>query len=107
MTYSELTRKGRLLCYYLAEGNRLIKINVTKEKNKEIIKKVVSEFEEDIKINYMPLEGFEHPRITAIVKNSNRIDSPSLKNRIELVGKDAFKGFTIKSDLISNWSNKL
>lgn len=97
-----MSKKDKVVRYYTSEENRLIKMNVFKEKGKWITKKTIVDFKEPIRLNYMPIEGFDQARITANRRCVNRIESPEIDKRVEL-DNDLFKGFTINPSLVDKW----
>lgn len=104
-TYIE-TIEGKIINYYSVNGKELVKINVYKLNNKLQQKKTIVLFAEDIKLLYMFLENYG-ARITAVKKNSTKIETPKIENRVETINDEHVKGFTIKNDILDSWIIKL
>jgi len=105
-TYAELSSKDSLIGYYFLENNQLIKVNIYKEKKAIHTKKTIVVFDEDVKLNHMFLDGYGS-RVVAVRRHMSRIESPMIKNRIETIDNDGFNMFTVKSDIINSWLDKL
>lgn len=98
-------KKG-LAIFYLAEGNRLTSVDNYKEKNKNYSRKVVVDFEEDIKLWYFSMDDYDYT-LRAIVKNCDRIKFPKQVSRIETDLDGIPKSFTLKSDIIDSLINRV
>ncbi len=101
-----MSKKDKLVGYYFAEGKELIKVNIFKQKNKICQKKTAVLFMEDIKLCHMFLDEY-NTRVHAIKRSSNRIETPQIKSRIETLDDEKTNGFTIKSDILNSWLDKL
>jgi len=104
--YAELSSKDKLVGYYSVEDNQLIKINIYKEKKVVHTKKTIVVFGEDIKLNHMFIDDYGS-RVVAVKRHVERIETPVIKNRIETLDNESFNRFTVKSDIINSWLDKL
>jgi hypothetical protein len=105
-TYAELSNKDKLVGYYSIENNQLTKVNIYKEKKAIHTKKTIVVFGEDIKLNHMFIDGYGS-RVVAVKRHIERIETPVIKNRIETLDNESFNRFTVKSDIINSWLDKL
>jgi hypothetical protein len=105
-TYAELSSKDKLIGYYFLENNQLTKVNIYKEKKALHTKRTIVVFDEDVKLNHMFLDGFGS-RVVAVKRHVMRIETPVVKNRIETLDNESFNRFTVKSDIINSWLDKL
>jgi len=105
-TYAELTGKDKLVGYYFVEKNQLTKVNIYKEKKVVHTKKTIVVFGEDIKLNHMFIDDYGS-RVIAVKRHVQRIETPVVKNRIETLDNESFNRFTVKSDIINSWLDKL
>lgn len=97
--------KKSLAIFYMAEGKNLISIEFFKEKNKINARKVITTFEENVKLWFSPLERYEY-LIRAISKESDCIKFPNQTSRIESDFDGTPKLFTIKSSIIDRLIGK-
>ena len=97
--------KKSLAIFYMAEGKNLISIEFFKEKNKINARKVITTFEESVKLWFSPLERYEY-LIRAISKESDCIKFPNQTSRIESDFDGTPKLFTIKSSIIDRLIGK-
>lgn len=100
------SKKQGLEIFYLSEGNRLFSLENFKEKNKNSSRRVVVDFDENIKLQYFSLDEYEYS-IRAIAKNSDRIKFPKEISRIETDLNGTPKSFTVKLDTINNLINRI
>lgn len=106
IAFAELSKKGELLKYYFVSDTELMKINVYKDKKKNHVQKTVVKFKEQIRLQFMFLEGYG-TRISAIKKDSQNIESATVESRIECTDGVEFDVFTVKSDLLKSWIDKV
>jgi hypothetical protein len=100
------SKKQDLAIFYFVEGRRLISVDNYKDKNKKCSRKVVVDFDEDIKLWYFSLDDYEYT-IRAVVKNCDRIKFPKQISRIETDINGTPNSFTIKSDVIDSLINRI
>lgn len=101
-----MSKKNKLVGYYFAEGKQLTKINIQKDKKTLRTKRTVVVFDEDIKLHHMFIDEYGS-RVVANKRNSKRIESPNIENRIESIDNDQFTRFTVKADILNSWLDKL
>jgi hypothetical protein len=89
----------------LAKGKQFFNIEISKEKNKTNIRKVVINFEGDVKLWFQQLERYEYS-LRAISKNSTSIKFPTQISRIETSSDGTPKLFTIQPSVIDKIINK-
>lgn len=98
--------KKSLANFYMAEDKKLVSVDFFKEKNKIDARRVSVFFEEDVKLWFNPLEGYEY-LLRAVLKNSTDIKFPKQASRIETNLSGMPKSFTIQSGIIDTLISKI
>jgi len=98
--------KNSLASFYMTEKNRLISIDVFLEKNKTNHRKVITEFDKDVKLWFSSMSGYEYI-VRAISKNTDYIEFPNKKSRIESDFLGNPKLTSIKQNLVDEWIVKI
>ena len=98
--------KKDLATLYVTKDKQLISIDLFKEKNKLCARRVVVNFEENVKLWFSPLEGYEYS-LRAISKDSTQIKFPKQVSRIETDLNGLPRSFTIQSDVMDRLINRI
>lgn len=98
--------KKSLANFYMAEDKKLVSVDFFKEKNKIDARRVSVFFEEDVKLWFNPLAGYEY-LLRAVSKNSTDIKFPKQASRIETNLSGMPKSFTIQSGIIDTLISKI
>ena len=99
-------QKKDLATLYLAKNKQFFSIEFSKEKNKPNIRRVVVNFEEDVKLWFQQLERYEYS-LRAVSKFYKYIKFPKQISRIETNSDGTPKLFTIQSSVIDRMIGKV